>query len=66
MSEFLGRDLRVNEAVDSLTALETQARGKVAAIPPRRGFTTTPDGRVLDPFGNVVYTPTPIKQERTK
>lgn len=62
MAEYLGRDLRVNELVDSLTTLRIQAVGKVSAIPPRKGFTTTPDGRVLDPFGNVIYTPTPVKQ----
>lgn len=62
MAEFTGRDLRVNELVDSLTTLRTVAVGKVSAIPPRKGFTTAPNGQVLDPFGNVIYTPTPIKQ----
>lgn len=64
MAEYLGRDLRVNELVDSLATLRIQAVGKVSAIPPRKGYTTAPDGRVLDPFGNVIYTPTPIKTER--
>lgn len=65
MAEFLGRDLRVNELVDSLTTLRTAAVDKVAALPPRKGFATAPNGQVLDPSGNVIYTPTPVKQERT-
>lgn len=65
MAEFTGRDLRVNELVDSLATLRTSAANKVAARPPRQGFTTAPNGQVLDPSGNVIYTPTPVKQERT-
>jgi len=64
MAEYLARELRVNEAVESLTALQAAARNRIQSIPAARGFTTTPDGRVLDPFGVVVYTPTKITEEK--
>lgn len=66
MAEYIGRDLRVNELVDSLTTLRTVARGRISATPPRQGYTTAPDGSVLDPFGRVIYKPTPVKTEGKK
>lgn len=65
MAEFLNRDLRVNSTIDALTTLRANQAQRVAAIPVSRGFTTTPDGRVLDSVGRVVYTPTPIKKKGT-
>jgi len=58
MAEFLNRDLRVNEAVEKLSSHLTTARAGVGAIPLARGFTTAPNGQVLDRAGNIVYTPT--------
>jgi hypothetical protein len=62
MAEFLARELRVNEAVENLTALQAAARNRVQSIPAARGFTTTPDGRVLNASGVVIYTPTKVTE----
>lgn len=66
MAEFLDGALRVNSVVEALSALRAVAKARVSSIPVRSGYTTTPDGRVLDPVGNIVYTPTPIKPEAGK
>lgn len=66
MAEFLNGELRVNAVVEALAALKSAAKARVSSIPVPRGYTTAPDGRVLDPFGNVIYTPTPLKPEANK
>ena len=66
MAEFTGRDLRVNELASSLTDLRQKTTARVAMVPTKTGFTTLPDGRVLDAAGNVIYTPTPVKGSTNK
>ena len=57
MSEFLDRELRVNETAASLRTLAAASRARVPAPAEAPLYTTLPDRRVLDRAGNVVYTP---------
>lgn len=57
MAEFLNRDLRVNEVLSALKGVTTVTTAQVPSPVSGRAFTTLPDGRVLDRFGKVVYTP---------
>lgn len=57
MAEFQNRDLRVNDAVDRLTTLLNESRARTPAPASTRSYTTTPDGRVLDRYGHLVYDP---------
>lgn len=58
MAEFLDRDLRVNQTTEALRTLRAGASARVSSIPVSRGFTTAPNGQVLDRLGNIIYTPT--------
>lgn len=57
VAEFLDRDLRVNEAVDRLATLLSESRARAPVPASTRSYTTTPDGRVLDRYGHLVYDP---------
>ncbi len=57
MAEFIGRDLRVNEVLSALRGLTTESVARVPSPVSGRSYTTLPDGRVLDRFGQVVYDP---------
>lgn len=57
MAEFQGRDLRVNETLSALKGITTESIARVPSPVSGRSYTTLPDGRVIDRFGNQVYSP---------
>jgi hypothetical protein len=57
MAEFLNRTLRVNEVTPAVKQLLDASRARVPAPAPGPGFRTLPDGRVINRYGQEVYTP---------
>jgi hypothetical protein len=57
MAEFAGRDVRLNETTSLLEVLAKASLTRVPAPSPGPAFRSLPDGRVINRYGEQVYTP---------
>lgn len=59
MAADLADTLRKNETVTALQGLAAKTAKRIPPAPASPGYTTLPDGRVLDRAGREIFKPTP-------